>query len=83
MRELKLQQNLADPDAIYEWLVQAHEDLTAEQSRKFDAALVLILSNHVGETAIIEAAIDAARRAVVAAESESSKGKRTDNNQQE
>ncbi|MFQ3622636.1 MAG: DUF2783 domain-containing protein [Acetobacteraceae bacterium] len=55
---------LADPDAVFVSLVQAHRDLSPEESRRLDAALVLLLANQLGDRAALERAIEAARRAV-------------------
>lgn len=55
---------LADPDAVFVTLVRAHHDLSPEESRRLDAALVLLLANHIGDRAVLEQAIDQARRAV-------------------
>jgi hypothetical protein len=54
---------LADPDALYALLVEAHRGLSAEESRKLDAKLVLILANHIGEMETLRQAIDLARGA--------------------
>jgi hypothetical protein len=55
---------VADPDAIYQLLVEAHRDLTAEQSRMVNTRLILLLANHIGDPAIIAAAVAAARAGV-------------------
>lgn len=65
MAELDSRPRLADPDALFVRLVQAHRDLTAEQSRRLDAALVLLLANQLGDVALVERAIAAARAAVL------------------
>jgi hypothetical protein len=57
----------ADPDTIYQLLVGAHRDLTAEQSRMVNSKLILLLANHVGDPAIITAAVAAAREGVLEA----------------
>lgn len=57
---------LADPDAVFVTLVCAHHDLSPEESRRLDAALVLLLANHIGDAAVLEQAIEHARRAVCA-----------------
>ena len=54
----------ADPDAAYRMLVEAHRGLDAEASAALDAALVLLLANHIGEADILAAAIAAARAAL-------------------
>jgi len=53
--------NLADPDAVYERLIRAHEGLDEAASRKLNAMLILILANHVGDTAVLEEAFTLAR----------------------
>ncbi len=55
----------ADPDAAYRLLVEAHRGLDAEASAALDAALVLLLANHVGDAEVFRAAIAAARAALV------------------
>lgn len=57
----------ADPDAVYQLLVEAHRDLTVEESRLVNAKLTLLLANHIGDPAVIAAAIAAAREGVVPA----------------
>jgi hypothetical protein len=56
----------ADPDGLYQLLVEAHRDLTAEQSQLVNSKLVLLLANHIGDPAIAAAAIAAAREGVIA-----------------
>lgn len=51
----------ADPDRIYQILVEAHDDLTAEQCRMVDTRLILLLANHIGEPAVLAQAVAAAR----------------------
>jgi Protein of unknown function (DUF2783) len=55
----------ADPDALYQLLVEAHRDLTAEQSRQVNSRLILLLANQIGDPAVIAAAVAAARQGVV------------------
>jgi uncharacterized protein DUF2783 len=57
---------LADPDALFAALVAAHEGLDASVSRQLDAAIVLLLANHIGETEIVLEAIQRARALVPA-----------------
>jgi Protein of unknown function (DUF2783) len=56
----------ADPDGLYQLLVEAHRELTAEQSQLVNSKLVLLLANHIGDPAIVAAAIAAAREGVIA-----------------
>lgn len=55
---------LADPDGVFVALVAAHRDLSPEESRRLDAALVLLLANHIGDRAVLDEAIAAARAAI-------------------
>ncbi len=62
---LSTRTNFADPDAAYRLIVEAHRGLSDEQSAALDAALVLILANHIGDLSVLgEAAILARRGAV-------------------
>lgn len=58
---LKTDLGLSAPDDFYEALIQAHEGLSAEASRKLNARLILILANQVGDQAVLEQALAAAR----------------------
>ena len=60
-----------DPDAIYQLLVEAHQGLTAEQSLAVNSRLILLLANHIGDPAVIAAAVAAARRDVAATDDRS------------
>jgi hypothetical protein len=63
---LHLAPRLADPDGLYAALMEAHRGLDEAASRRLDARLVLILANHIGDMAVLRAAIDAARAAAPA-----------------
>jgi len=67
MKKLLGDLNIADPDALYERLVRVHEGLSDEQSALLNAKLVLLLANHIGDPAVIDAALAAARKGVEAA----------------
>jgi hypothetical protein len=56
--------NLARPDEVYNAIVEAHKDLTDEQCRAFDARLILLLANHVGDEAALREALAAARQSL-------------------
>lgn len=56
--------NLARPDDVYNAIVDAHKDLSEEQCRAFDARLILLLANHVGDEAAIREALAAARQSL-------------------
>ncbi|MEY4284488.1 MAG: DUF2783 domain-containing protein [Betaproteobacteria bacterium] len=48
-------------DAFYEALMKAHQGLSHEQSDLFNAKLILLLANHVGDVQVLEQAIALAR----------------------
>ena len=52
--------NLDAPDDFYEALIEAHQGLTSDESHAFYARLVLVLANHVGSTAVLRQAFEAA-----------------------
>jgi hypothetical protein len=59
---LSTQSNFADPDAAYRLIVEAHRGLNDAQSADLDAALVLILANHIGDLRVLREAIVLAQR---------------------
>jgi hypothetical protein len=58
---LNLQQNLDDFDAFYDLLSESHEDLDEMQSKMLNNQLILLLSNHIGNLAILREAFALAR----------------------
>ncbi|WP_043519091.1 DUF2783 domain-containing protein [Achromobacter arsenitoxydans] len=56
--------NLGSPDDFYEALIDAHRDLSNEQSQELNAALILLLANHLGDTAVLKEALRHARASV-------------------
>ncbi len=72
---LNLEPNFAEPgrrylrefspgDDFYQLLIDAHRDLTDEQSALLNAKLVLLLANHVGDLTVICEAMRLAREDV-------------------
>ncbi len=53
--------NIADADGYYAKLLATHRGLTDAQSHALNARLVLILSNHIGDADVLEAALALAR----------------------
>lgn len=49
--------NLPDHDGAYAALIAAHKGLTEAESIAFNARLILILMNHVGDRAVIDEAL--------------------------
>jgi hypothetical protein len=58
---LILAPNIPDPDGFYAELIAAHDGLSDDESMAFNARLVLILCNHIGERAVLNHALAAAR----------------------
>ncbi len=48
-------------DEFYEALLEAHQNLTDEQSAQLNAKLILLLANHIGDIAILREAMALAR----------------------
>ena len=57
---LILTPNVDKPDDLYADIIAAHEGLTKAESDAMNARLVLVLANHIGDRAIVRAALDAA-----------------------
>jgi Protein of unknown function (DUF2783) len=53
--------NLSAPDDFYEALINAHQELSLEESQAFNARLVLLLANHIGSLDVLEEALSAAK----------------------
>jgi hypothetical protein len=60
-RGLDTSPRLADPDALFAALVEAHRGLDEAASRALDARLVLLLANHIGDMAVVLEAVARAR----------------------
>jgi hypothetical protein len=59
---MKTALNFTDHDAFYERLVAAHQGLDEAQSARFNARLLLLLANQVGDGRVLAECIDAARK---------------------
>ena len=53
--------NLDRVDDVYEQLIDAHAGLSDDQSTQFNAKLILLLFNHIGDEQVIFDALDAAK----------------------
>jgi hypothetical protein len=62
---LSTRSNFPKPDDAFRALVEAHHGLSDEQSADLDAALVLILANHIGDIDVLREAIALARRRMI------------------
>ncbi len=58
---MKTSLNLQDADTFYEQLLDAHQGLSAEQSELFNARLILLLANQVGDGRVLQECLAAAR----------------------
>jgi hypothetical protein len=63
--KLLTRSNFADPDAAYRLVVEAHRGLSEAESADLDAALVLILANHIGDIDVLREAIALAKRRMI------------------
>ncbi len=52
---------LADPDGLYAALIEAYRDLDEPASQRFNAKLILLLANHIGDAAVVDEAVAIAR----------------------
>jgi hypothetical protein len=58
---LTLTPNIPDADGFYDELIRAHAGLTKDHSDAFNARLILILANHIGDRDVLRAAFEAAK----------------------
>ena len=61
-KPLAVQNQLSDPDGFYEALLDAHEGLSDEQSVAFNARLILILANQIGDSALLAQCLALAKK---------------------
>jgi Protein of unknown function (DUF2783) len=54
--------NFSAADDFYEALINAHQDLTIDESQAFNARLVLLLANHIGSFPVLQEALQAAKK---------------------
>jgi hypothetical protein len=59
---LSITSNFTKPDDAFRLVVEAHRGLNEEQSATLDAALVLILANHIGDIDVLREAIALGKR---------------------
>lgn len=61
MSDLTLTPNLTRPDDFYADLIAAHDGLSKAESDAFNARLILILANQIGDNDLLRAALKAAK----------------------
>ena len=54
----------AESDALYNELLDAHTGLSADKSNQLNAALILVMMNHIGDADIIRDAVRTARASI-------------------
>ncbi|TFW29290.1 DUF2783 domain-containing protein [Duganella callida] len=59
--QLNLRQNLDDFEALYDMLSDSQEGLDTRQSEMFNAQLLLLLCNHIGDMKVLGEACALAR----------------------
>ncbi|MBA1147449.1 DUF2783 domain-containing protein [Ectothiorhodospiraceae bacterium WFHF3C12] len=69
-QHLDIELRLDRPDDFYEALVDMHRGLDEAQSRLVNAKLILLLSNQVGDLAVLREAMAVAREDVLGPDSE-------------
>ena len=57
---LNLEPNISDPDGFYDDLLFAHQNLSKAESDAFNARLILVLANHIGDRAVLREVLAAA-----------------------
>ena len=63
---LNTEPNIAAPDEFYEALIAMHRGLTEADSARVNARLILLFANHIGDAAVLHAAMAKAREGVAA-----------------
>src|SRR5579864_8920167 len=64
---LSTRSNFNKPDDAFRAIVEAHRGLSDEASADLDAALVLILANHIGDLDVLREAIELAKQRMLEA----------------
>lgn len=60
MSDLITTPNIPGPDEFYAELIAAHDGLSDDESAAFNARLILILANHLGDRQVLKQALAAA-----------------------
>ncbi|MGB5216243.1 MAG: DUF2783 domain-containing protein [Anderseniella sp.] len=53
--------NMTEHDEFYAELLSAHDGMSDEESQAFNARLILVLANHIGNPEVLKQALLAAR----------------------
>lgn len=60
-KTLNLDPGIVDPDGFYNALVDCYRDLDDRQVGLFNARLILLLANQIGDRAVLDEALQRAR----------------------
>lgn len=63
-RQLRRELGIDAPDDFYNALVDCYRDLNDSQVALFNARLILLLANQIGDRTVLEAALKAAKEGV-------------------
>ncbi len=58
MEKFRTELGINDPDGFYARLIELHDGLSIEESQKLNAKMILMLSNHVGDRAVLDEVLD-------------------------
>jgi Protein of unknown function (DUF2783) len=58
MARLKTDLGIDDADGFYARLIELHDGLSLEQSRKINAKAILMMANHIGDAEVLEEVLD-------------------------
>lgn len=61
MTQLNTAPTFANPDGVYQMLIDAHDGLSEGESARLNAKLILLLANHIGDVDVLKQALEAAR----------------------
>ncbi len=62
MSDLNTKPNIPDADGFYAELLALHEGASKAESDAINARLILILANHIGDRAVLNAALAAVQK---------------------
>ncbi len=61
MSTLKRTPNLTNVDDFYADLLAAHEGLSETETHTYNARLILVLANHIGDNSVLKKALQTAK----------------------
>jgi len=64
--KLNLKSNLSNYDDVYQILIDMHLDFTDEESQTANAKLILALVNHIGDSIVLQQAVNIVRDNTIA-----------------